>query len=133
MKRTVLIRSFGVFALLVVICLCMGVGPYSSGAAATDLREQMEEIHGPEYTGKPVEAGTEDMRFEILSKTWFATNWNLRNALGLDYKYECRVIFTTHTDSGETVRTVTYTAIDPMGHENTETRAYLDLATKREQ
>ena len=46
------------------------------------------------------------MCFDIEPKTWFLTNRDLRNALGLDYEYVC---------------------IDPMGADKQYQRAYLDL------
>ena len=45
-----------------------------------------------------IENRTEDMVFVVEPKTWFLTNWNLRNALSIDYKYECKVVFTTYVD-----------------------------------
>ena len=109
-----------------------GVGSYSSASAVSDLKAELESIYGPEYTGKAMEQGTEDMTFEIEPKTWFLTNWNLRNSLGLDYEYECRVVFTTHSDGKTETRTVTYQATDPMGKENGTERARLDLNSKIE-
>lgn len=125
--------------LLLILCLTtailfwLGIGPYSSSSAVSDLRFELEAIYGSEYTGKSVENGTEDMIFQIEAKTRFLTNWNLRNTLGLDYQYECRVIFTTHTsDNTIFTRTITYQASDPMGAENISRRANLDLASKTE-
>lgn len=108
---------------LAALLLCLEMGdPYYSGSAAADLTEALEGVYGPEYTGKPVESGTEDMDFEIESQTRF-----LRNALGLDHKYECRVIFTTHGPDGSVeTRTVTYRATDPMGREEIDRRATID-------
>ena len=86
-----------------------------------------------EYLGKDVENGTEDMVFSVEPKTWFLTNWNLRNALSIDYEYECKVVFTTYVDGTiKSVRTITYQATDPMGAEKTAERAYLDLNSKME-
>ena len=69
----------------------------------------------------------------VEPKTWFMTNWNLRNALSIDYEYECKVIFTTFVDGNVTsVRTITYQAVDPMGAEKTAERAFLDLGSKAE-
>ena len=125
--------------LLVALCLMiaslhwLGVGLYSSGSAVSDLKSELESIYGAEYTGKNVENGTEDMVFVVTPKTWFLTNWNIRNALGLDYKYECRVIFTTYTgDNSRIVRTITYRATDPMGAAHISERAILDLDSKEE-
>ena len=61
------------------------------------------------------------------------TNWNLRNALRIDYKYECKVIFTTFVDGTVAiVRTITYEAVVPMGAEKAAERAFLDLGSKVE-
>jgi len=98
-----------------------------------DLKAELEGIYGAEYTGKDVENGTEDMVFVVEPKTWFLTNWNLRNTLAIDYEYECKVIFTTYTDGNtKTVRTVTYQGTDPMGAANMAKRANLDLDSKVE-
>lgn len=71
--------------------------------------------------------------FIVEPKTWFLTNWKLRNALSIDYKYECKVVFTTYVDgSVKSVRTITYQAVDPMGAEKIADRAYLDLSSKVE-
>ena len=132
MKRE-LIVSFIVLCLIIAILCWMGVGSYSSGPAVRDLKTELEAIYGTEYTGKDIEQGTEDMVFVVEPKTWFLTNWNLRNALSIDYKYECKVIFTTYMDgSAESVRTITYQAVDPMGAEKIAERAYLDLDSKVE-
>ena len=132
MKRT-LIVSVIVLCLITAILCWVGVGSYSSSSAVRDLKTELEAIYGTEYTGKDIENGTEDMVFVVEPKTWFLTNWNLRNALSIDYKYECKVIFTTYVDeSAESVRTITYQAVDPMGAEKTADRAYLDLGSKEE-
>lgn len=110
----------------------LGIGSYSSGSAVSDLKAELEGIYGTEYTGKATENGTEDMVFAITPKTWFLTNWNLRNALGIGYKYECKVLFTTHSGSTTTVRTIAYQGTDPMGSANISKRAHLDLASKAE-
>lgn len=129
-KRIVL---FVVLCLTVAILHWAGVGFYSSSSAVLDLKAELESIYGTEYTGKDVENGTEDMVFVIEPKTWFFTNWNLRNALGIDYKYECKVIITTYfEDNLKTVRTITYQGADPMGAENIAQRAKLDLDSKVE-
>lgn len=104
--------------LVVLLILCAiaaflyfsGFGPYSSSAAVADLKAELESIHGPE---------TEDMRFVIEPKTRIMTNWNLRNALGLDYEYACKVI------SKDGV--IIYKGIDPMGAGEQYRRAYLEL------
>ena len=130
MKRK-LIVSFIVLCLIVAMLCWVGVGFYSSSSAVRDLKTELEAIYGTEYTGKDIENGTEDMVFVVEPKTWFLTNWNLRNALSLDYKYECKVIFTTCVEgSAESVRTITYQAVDPMGAEKTADKAYLDLGSK---
>ena len=132
MKRK-LLALFIVLCLIVAILCWAGVGSYSSSSAVQDLKTELEAIYGTEYTGKDIENGTEDMLFAVEPKTWFLTNWNLRNALSIDYKYECKVVFTTYVDgSAESVRTITYQAFDPMGAEKTADRAYLDLSSKVE-
>ena len=132
MKRKLLI-SFIVLCLIVAIFGWIGVGPYSSGSAIQDLHAELESIYGTEYTGKDVENGTDDMVFVVKPKTWFLTNWNLRNALSIDYKYECKVIFTTFVDGNvKSVRTITYQAVDPMGAEKAAVRVFLDLDSKAE-
>ena len=88
MKRK-LIASIVVLSLIVAILCWIGVGSYSSSSAVRDFRAELESIYGAEYAGKDVENGTEDMVFVVEPKTWFVTNWNLRNALNIDYKYEC--------------------------------------------
>ena len=66
-------------------------------------------------------------------KTWFLTNWNLRNVLSMDYEYECKVVFTTYMDGvAKSVRTITYQAVDPMGAEKVAERAHLLLNSKAE-
>ena len=124
---------------LIVLCAVSailywtGIGPYSSSSALSDLTAELESIYGPEYAEKEVDKGTEAMEFTVTPKTWFLTNWNLRNALGLDYQYECRVIFTTRTpENMSIVRIITYQAVDPMGTENISARAHLDLLSMTE-
>lgn len=132
MKRKLFI-SVIVFCMIVSALCWMGVGVYSSSSAVRDLRTELETIYGTEYTGKDIANGTEDMVFIVEPKTWFLTNWNLRNALRIDYEYECKVIFTTYVDgSKKSVRTITYRAADPMGAERTAARAFLDLDSKVE-
>lgn len=131
MKRKMII-SFIVILFVSVFCW-MGFGSYSSSSAVLDLKLELETIYGPEYVGKDVENGTEDMVFVVEPKTRFLTNWNLRNALSIDYEYECKVIFTTYVNgSVVSVRTITYQAVDPMGTEKTAERAFLDLGSKAE-
>ena len=132
MKRK-LIASFIVLCLIVAILCWTGVGSYSSSSAVRDLKTELETIYGTEYTGKEIENGTEDMVFVVEPKTRFLTNWNLRNALSIDYEYECKVVFTSYVDgSAKSVRTITYQAVDPMGAEKTADRAYLDIGSKVE-
>lgn len=132
MRRKLLIAG-AVLCLAVAILCWAGIGFYSSGSAVQDLKAELTTIYGTEYTGKAVETGTEDMVFVVEPKTWFLTNWNLRNALCMDYKYECKVIITTCTDENEiNIRTITYQAADPMGTESTSKRAYLDPESKVE-
>ncbi len=132
MKRK-LIVSFCVLCVIIAILCWAGVGSYSSGAAVRDLKTELESIYGTEYTGKNIENGTEDMVFVVEPKTWFLTNWKLRNALSMDYEYECKVVFTTYVDgTAKSVRTITYQAVNPMGAEKTFDRAYLDLSSKVE-
>ena len=127
MKRKFVV-SFAVLALVVSVLCGTGIGLYSSGSAVRDLKTELQTIYGTEYTGKAAENGTEDMVFVVEPKTWFLTNWNLRNAWSLDYEYECRVVFTTYIDgSVKSIRTITYQAVDPMGAENIEVRAHLVL------
>ena len=132
MKRKIIISSI-VLCMIVTLLCWMGIGSYSSGSAVQDLRAELESIYGTEYTGKTVENGTEDMAFFVESKTWFLTNWNLRNTLNLDYQYKCKVIFTTHIDGNtESVRTIAYQAFDPMGTGEITESAYLVLDSKTE-
>ena len=132
-KTTILISVLLVLSLGIGILCWLGVGGTASNSAVQDLKAELESIYGPEYAGKEVENGTEDMVFEVEPKTWFLTNWNLRNTLGLDYRYECKAIFTSYVDgNADTVRTVTYCGVDPMGEEKMGERAYLDLDSKTE-
>lgn len=126
-------------ALLLILCIaavilnCLGFGLYSSTSAVSDLKTELANIYGPEYSGKQVERGTEDMVFTVKPKTWFLTNWNLRNTFGMDYEYECQVIITTQTNAGEKIiHTITYQAVDPMGKTDLYARAHLDLRSKTE-
>ena len=129
-----LIASFAALCLMIAVLYWSGIGFYSSSSAVQDLKVELEGLYGTEYTGKVMENGTEDMIFAVEPKTWFLTNWNLRNALSMDYEYECKVIFTTRADGAVTsVRTITYRAYDPMGSENMAERAHLDPDSKTEQ
>lgn len=133
MKRK-LIVSFAALCLMIAVLCWTGIGFYSSSSAVQDLKAELEDLYGTEYTEKITENGTEDMAFAVEPKTWLLTNWNLRNALGMDYEYECKVIFTTRADGAVTsVRTITYRAYDPMGFENMSERAHLDPDSKTEQ
>jgi len=72
------------------------------------------------------------MTFSIESGTFFLSGYNLRKALGLDYRFLCKVIYTTHSPAGEThTRTITYTGYDPMGKGEDTARAYIDPASRR--
>ena len=122
-----------ILCLMAVILCIRNTGPVYSGSAVADLTEALEKEYGSEYTGKPVENGTEDMRFEIES-TVFLRNRNLRAFLGLDDTYECRVVITTHTSDGSThVRTITYQGVDPIGKDETYIRASIDWDSREEQ
>lgn len=128
-----LIIWFTALCLMIAVLYWSGIGFYSSSSAVQDLKTELVNLYGTEYTENVTENGTEDMIFTVEPKTWFLTNWNLRNALGMDYEYECKVIFTTRTDGIVTsVRTITYRAYDPMGSENMAERAYLDPDSKTE-
>ena len=133
-KKTSIVVSVLLVLCLTIGILCwMGIGLKASSSAIRDLKAELETIYGAEYTEKNAENGTEDMVFVVEPKTWFLSNWNLRNALSIDYKYECKVIFTTYVDGrAESVRTITYQAIDPMGAEKIAERAFLDLGSKVE-
>lgn len=132
MKRKLMV-SLSVSCLIVAILCWVGVGYYSNSSAVRDLKTELETIYGTEYAGKEIENKTEGMVFVVEPKTWFLTNWNLRNALGIDYEYECKVVFTTYDNGNATsVRTITYQAVDPMGSDKTAERAYLDLDSKVE-
>ena len=125
MKRKLIVFLL-VLCLAAVVLRWIGIGPYSSGSARADLVKELEAIYGSEYTGKATEAGTGDMTFVIVPKTRFLTNWDLRHTFGMDYKYECKVIFTTYSDGNvSNVRTITYQAVDPMGEENMLQSAHL--------
>lgn len=111
----------------------MGIGYAPSGSAVLDLKAELETIYGIEYIGKETENGTQDMVFEVVPKSFFLTNWTLRNTFGMDYKYTCRVIFTNHVDDEEkNIHTITYQAVDPMGKEHDEDRAHLILDSRKE-
>lgn len=126
-------------AAAVILCLAIcivnwsGIGYRPSSSAISDLKAELASLYGEEYTGKEVENGTEDMEFVVKPKTFFFTNWNLRNALCIDYEYECTVIFTNYIEGEQSkVRTVTYQGLDPMGTERARDRAYLNISSKVE-
>lgn len=130
MKRKY-ISLFILLILLLALIRWMGVGPYISSSASRDLTAALAELHGEPYFGRPVENGSEDMEFFIEGNTIFPTNYNLRRSLGLDYRYTCKVIYTTHSSDGKThTRTVTYTGYDPMGKDKDTARAYIDTTGK---
>ena len=133
-KKTSIVVSVLLVLCLAIGILCwMGIGLKASSSAIRDLKAELETIYGAEYTEKNAENGTEDMVFVVEPKTWFLSNWNLRNALSIDYKYECKVIFTTFVDGNiESMRTIAYQAFDPMGAEKAAERAFLDLDSKAE-
>ena len=118
--------------LLLFLILWAGIGPYTSGSAVQDLTAALTELHGEPYSGRETDVGTEDMNFSVESNTFFLTNHNLRRALGLDYRYVCKVIYTTYTASGEKrTHTVTYTGLDPMGKGEETARAFIDISSAK--
>lgn len=132
MKKKLL--SLLLIAALVLCAICWsGIGYYSSGSARQDLIEELTVLHGEPYTNREVENGVEDMEFSVEPMTFFLTNWNLRQALGLDYQYKCSVTYTVQS-AGEVidVHVITYTGFDPMGNGNEEVRAYIDIDSKTE-
>ena len=134
MKKKIVVLILFLCVASVVFLRVVGVGYYYSGAAGADLTAELESIYGAEYQGKIVDNGTEDMQFVIEPKTWIFTDYNIRNQLGLDYKYECKVVFTTYVDGQVSdVRTITYQAIDPMGSEKIFEKASLNLDSKTEE
>ena len=134
MKKKIVVLILFLCVATVVFLRVVGVGYYYSGAAGADLTAELESIYGAEYQGKIVDNGTEDMQFVIEPKTWFLTDYNIRSQLGLDYKYECKVIFTTYVDDQNSiVRTITYQGIDPMSREKMVEGASLDLDSKTEE
>ena len=111
----------------------MEIGHAPSGSAIQDLKAELESIYGAEYSGKETESGLQDMVFEVKPGFTFVTNWNLRNTLGWDYPYICKVVFTNYGDAGEKrVDTVTYRGVDPMGKEHAADRAHLILESRKE-
>ena len=126
MKRKYIAISL-ILCLVAVLINWLGIGYRPSSSAVLDLKAELEALYGKEYTGKAVEGGTEDMVFVVEPKTFFLTNWNVRNFLSKDYEYECKVVFTTYFEdgTGSKVREITYQGFDPMGRENSDCRAYL--------
>ena len=124
-KKTVtLLAAF--LALLALLC-CLGIGPYRSGAAAHDLSEQLAAIHGEPYVLE-TENGAERLEFTVESDSFFLTNWTLRRFFGWDYRYTCTVTYTAHSADGSLyTQTTTYKAVDPMGHDEMDERAYIDV------
>ena len=123
-KKTV--KLLAVLAVLLCLLCALGVGPYLSGAALRDLTEQLAAIHGEPYVLE-TENGTERLEFTIESDSCFLTNWNLRNFFGWDYRYTCVVTYTCEGSDGSLyTQTTTYRAVDPMGHDEAEVRAYID-------
>lgn len=132
MKRKVA-AFFVVLGLAAAVLFGTGIGANPSSSAVRDLKAELETIYGPEYAGRDTAEGKEDMVFVVEPQTWFLTNWNLRNALGMDYEYVCKVVFTTYTQERvNIVRTISYQAFDPMGAEKGEMRAHLVLDSKTE-
>lgn len=121
------ITFFLILCSLAVLINWLGIGYRPSSSAVLDLKAELEALYGKEYTGKAVEGGTEDMVFAVEPKTFFLTNWNVRNFLSKDYEYECKVVFTTYLEDGTSskVREITYQGFDPMGREDSDRRAYL--------
>lgn len=125
-RKTYMLLLFAAACLFCAI-RWMGIGYYSSSSAVLDLKEALTALHGEPYTGRVAENGIEDMEFSVVPDTFFLTNYNLRNTLGLDYRYQCKVTYTVHLNDGTvSVRSVTYTGIDPMGQGKEFDRAYLD-------
>ena len=122
--------------LLLVIFIAaswVGIGHRSSASAIADLRTELESLHGEAYVERAVGEGMEMTAIVVRPKTFFFTNYDLRNALGLDYEYECVVTVTSYKEGKETsVRTITYRGFDPMGKEHTADRAYVDVGSKQE-
>ena len=121
-----------IILIIFLLALWMGITPHSSSSAVQDLTAALTELHGEPYVGHDIEDGTEDMTFTIQCSTRFPTNYNLRRSLGLDYRYTCNVIYTTHFPDGQIhTRTVTYTGYDPMGKDQDTARAYIDISSRR--
>ena len=130
-------KKLSVITVLCVVAYIMaswvGIGYRSSASAIADLRAELEVLHGEEYVRKTVGTEEETMQFAVKPKTFLLTNYNLRNALGLDYEYECIVTVTAYEGGKENgVRTVTYRGFDPMGKDRMDDRAYVDVSSKQE-
>ena len=127
-------------SVITVLCLVaciviswVGIGHRSSASAIADLRAELESLHGEAYVERNVGEGTEKTAIVVQPKTFFLTNYDLRNALSLDYEYECVVTVTSYVEGKETsVRTITYRGVDPMGKEHMTDRAYVDIGSKEE-
>ena len=131
-KIVVLIPVISIVVIVLVICN-LGIGYYRSGSAVRDLTEELTILYGEPYTGREVENGTEDMEFSVESGTFFLTDENFRYFWGLDYRYECKVIYTTYSnDETVSVRTITYDAVDPMGPDEQFDRAHLVMESAKE-
>ena len=132
-KKFVVLISVIIIVVIVLIICKLGIGYYTSGNAVRDLTEELTTLYGEPYTGREVENGTEDMEFSIESDTFFLTDENFRSFWGLDYRYECKVIYTTYSnDETVSVRTITYNAVDPMGSSGQFDRAHLVMESVEE-
>lgn len=123
-----------IIIVVIVLILCKaGIGYYTSGSAVRDLTEELTTLYGEPYTGCEVANGTEDMEFSIEPGTFFLTDESFRSFWGLDYRYECKVIYTTYSNDGTvSVRTITYDAVDPMGPSEQFDRAHLVMESVKE-
>ena len=132
MERKKFIVLIPVIIIVLVICN-LGIGYYRSGSAVRDLTEELTTLYGEPYTGCEVANGTEDMEFSIEPGTFFLTDESFRSFWGLDYRYECKVIYTTYSNDGTvSVRTITYDAVDPMGPSEQFDRAHLVMESVKE-
>ncbi len=130
MIKKVVIVFLIVLIVLVLFAIILGVGYKSSSAATRDLKNELIEIYGEEYTGKVTENGTQDMRIEIMPKSFFITRARFRAFFNLDYIYTCKVIYTDYVEGYEPkMRTIIYRGVDePLN----AVRAHLLLDTKKE-
>lgn len=131
-KLRIVCSALIVLFMLLLLAHILGVGykHYESGSAKLDLKKELTEIYGEEYSGKVTKNGTQDMRFEITPRSFFITRSRFRAFFNLDYIYTCKVIYTDHVDGYEPkVRTITYRGVDePLNY----VRAYLLPDTKTE-